>query len=518
MSLDSEVEIPSFHKKQQLYFDSRATEILAAGDTRGGKTGGTKLKLIRNCHMIPGLQCDIWRLREEDVIGNYMEGSFGFPALLSSWIRDKLVTHNQTQIRFANGSQIDLCHCWTDAAMTKAQGIPKHIRIIDEAGQIPERRLKWLKLWMTMSYEDKMKIPEEFRDRFPQIIYLTNRIGQSKGYFKRVFVRSRPKYQIEKVGAFLQQYIPFDVRDNPSEDADATIERITEGADTATAKALLSEDGWDAQTGNYFDIWDSERHVIKPFVIPDFWLRYRCFDYGSYEPWACTWWATSPGCLIHEGTPDERYLPRGCKVCYREWYGCKAEYPSGEPGSQQYEKDKLCTNLAPTGWSNTDMANGIIERTEKQFDNQPTFTDKFPFIKLGGRSISHDFQDAGITLSLGELDRENRGAQTTSLLAGESLIAGSKEKYPMMVFFEDCKYCQDYMPMIERHENEGRLWDYKEDGEATHIVDTITISALVHKVVFDAPVTMDIAAINKNMQDKRNTRQTVRDVVPELDF
>lgn len=511
MPLDSEVIIPPFHPKQQLFFDTRATEILAAGDTRGGKTGGTKLKLIRFCHMIPGLQCDIWRLREEDVIGNYMEGSFGFPALLAPWIKDKLVTHNQTQIRFANGSQIDLCHCWTDAAMTKAQGIPKHLRVIDEAGQIPERRLKWLKLWMTMSNEDKAKIPEQYRDMFPQIIYLTNRIGQSKGYFKRTFVRSRPKYAIEKVGAFFQQYIPFDVKDNPSEDFEATIARITEGADSAVAKALLSEDGWDAQTGNYFEMWDSEKHVIKSFVIPDFWLRYRCFDYGSYEPWACTWWAVSPGCLIHEGTEHERYLPRGCKVCYREWYGCKAEYPDNE-------KDKLCTNLAPKGWSNVDMANGIVERTEKQFDNQPTFTDKFPFIKLGGRDIATDFKEAGVPLTLGETDRKNRGSQTASMLTGEKLNASSDTRYPMMVFFEECKYCQDYMPMIERHEKEDRLWDYKEDGEPTHIVDTITMSAMAHRVIYDAPTTMDEAAVNQILKNPRNTKTKLRDVVPEMEF
>ena len=113
------------------------------------------------------------------------------------------------------------------------------------------------------------------------------------------------------------------------------------------------------------------------------------------------------------------------------------------------------------------MANGIIERTEERFDDQPTFTDKFPFIKLGGRSISHDFRDAGLVLKEGELDRKNRGAQTTSRLNGIQLIAGSDEHWPMMVFFQSCKYCRDYIPMVERHESEGRQWDYQEHGEAS---------------------------------------------------
>lgn len=501
--LRSNLFLPPFQPKQQLFFDSRATEILYGGDTRGGKTAATKLMLIHLCAMIPGLQCDIWRLREEDVIGNYMEGDFGFPALLSQWIADKIVTCNKTEVRFNNGSLIELQHCWTDAAMTKAQGIPKHIRVIDEAGQIPERRLKWLKLWMVMNKDQKEKIPLEWRDRLPKLIYLTNRIGQSKGYLKRVFVKSRPKYSMEKVGAFIQQYIPSDVRDNEKEDPEGTIERINEGADAATAKALLSEDGWDAQTGNYFEQWDSEIHTIKDFVIPDFWLRFRTFDYGSYEPWACLWWAVSPGVEI-----NGRYLPRGCLVCYREWYGCKAEHP-------KTERDKQVTNLAPTDWSNKDIASGIVERTEERFDNQPTYTDSFPFVKLGGRSIEQEFRDAGINLTKGDTDRKNGWAQMSSKLTGEKLIAGREDRWPMIVFFESCKYCQDYIPMIERNPDEGKLWDAQEDGEATHICDCCRLASMVHKVVFDAPTNTE-AVVNQALKDPRNIRQTVKQLAPEL--
>lgn len=511
----SELYIPTFHLKQQLFFDSRATEILWAGDTRAGKTAGTKLSLIRWCSRIPGLQTDIWRLREEDVISNYMEGDFGFPALLANWIRDKIVTCNKSEVRFSNGSLIELNHCWTDAAMTKAQGIPKHVRFIDEAGQIPERRLKWLKLWMTMNFEQKAKIPEEWRDLFPKLIYLTNRIGQSKGFLKRTFVKSRPKYAIAKKGAFFQQYIPADVRDNPSEDVEATIERITEGADAATAKALLSEDGWDAQTGNFFETWDSDRHVIKRFIIPDFWVRYRTYDYGSYEPWCCLWYAISPGVVIHQDTPDERYLPRGCKVCYREWYGCKAEHPQEEPGTDAYDKELICTNLAPKGWSHEDMANGIIDRTEERFDNQPIFTDGFPFHKLGGKCIADDFKKAGIILEEGKTDRENRASETVSALNGIKVFAGSDIRYPLMVFFEECKYCQDYMAMIERHPTEGREWDYQEKGEATHAVDCVTISAVTHDVIADAKPTTE-EQVNKALRDPRNNKRTLRQIIPAL--
>ena len=510
MAGQSIVQIPDFHDKQQLFFDSRATEILWAGDTRGGKTAGIKLSLIRWCALIPGLQCDIFRLREDDVIAGYMEGDFGFPVLMRQWIRDKKVTHNQTEIRFWNGSLISLEHCWTDSALSKHQGIPKHVRVIDEAGQIRERHLKWLKLWMTMSNDAKEKIPPEWRAQFPKIVYLMNRLGVSKNHFRRVFVRARPKYAIEKVGAFYQQYIPAKVDDNPSEDIEATIERVNEAADAATAKALLSEDGWDAQTGNYFEMWESDRHVVKDFPIGDFWLRFRTFDYGSYEPWACLWWAVSPGVTIHKDTPNEKYLPRGCLVCYREWYGCKAEYP-------ETDRDNLVTNLAPKGWSNKSMAEGIVDLTEERFDDQPTYTDSFPFNNLGGRTIAKEFEEAGVKLTKGDTDRKNGWAQMASKLTGERLIAGSDDRWPMMVFLESCKYCQDYIPMIERNPDEGKMWDAQEDGEATHICDCVRLAAMAHKVVYDAPTDID-AEVKKAMLDRRTTKPALSDLIPGLEI
>ena len=501
---ESRVSIPDFHPKQELFYESEATSILLGGDTRGGKTGGLKLALVRWCALIPGLQVDIFRLHEDDVIGSYMRGDFSFPVLLNQWVKDKLVTMNQTEIKFWNGSYISLEHCSTDGAMSKHQGIPKHIRVFDEAGQIPERRMRWLTGWMILNEDMKAKLPEEYRDKFPKIIYLSNPLGPSKPFLRKTFVKARPKFSVEKKGAWKLQYIPFRVEDNPSEDAEMTRLRVADAVDEATAKALLNED-WDAQTGNYFSVWDSDRHVIKDFVIPDFWLRFRTFDYGSYEPWACLWWAVSPGTEV-----NGIYLPRGCLVCYREWYGCKAEHP-------QRDSDKLITNLAPEGWSNADMANGIIDRTEERFDGQPTFTDKFPFNNLGGRTIAKEFKDVGVLLTLGDTDRKNRGAQTTSKLNGLKLIAGSDEHWPMIVFFESCKYCQDYMPMIERHPNEGRLWDYAEDGEATHIVDCVTLAAMVNNKVYDAPTTTE-ESVNAALKDPKNTRRSVRDLVPELTF
>ena len=159
---ESIVDLPEFHSKQLLIYETEATQLLLAGDTRGGKTAGFKLSLIRWSALIPGLQTEIYRFYEADVIEGYMKGDFGFESLLYQWEADGLVHMTQTSVEFLfNGSRIELRHCSTDAAMKKGQGIPKHVRAFDEAGQIPERRLRWLTQWTILNESEKAKLPPE---------------------------------------------------------------------------------------------------------------------------------------------------------------------------------------------------------------------------------------------------------------------------------------------------------------------------------------------------------------------
>lgn len=85
-------------------------------------------------------------------------------------------------------------------------------------------------------------------------------------------------------------------------------------------KAWLEGD-WNVVEGAYFDCWDTHKHVIFPFAIPQHWMRFRSGDWGSAKPFSFGWWAVvsddhrpNPGIL----------LPRGALVRYREWYGASS--------------------------------------------------------------------------------------------------------------------------------------------------------------------------------------------------
>lgn len=72
--------------------------------------------------------------------------------------------------------------------------------------------------------------------------------------------------------------------------------------------------------GAFFECFSRETHVVEPFRVPDHWLRFASFDWGSAEPFSVGWYAVSDGKRLRDG----RYFPAGALIRYREWYGASA--------------------------------------------------------------------------------------------------------------------------------------------------------------------------------------------------
>ena len=52
-------------------------------------------------------------------------------------------------------------------------------------------------------------------------------------------------------------------------------------------RRALYEGDWDVHGGQFFDEWRRNRHVIKPFALPqNSWLRFYCLDWGYSRPYA----------------------------------------------------------------------------------------------------------------------------------------------------------------------------------------------------------------------------------------
>lgn len=198
------VEVKPFPKQEQL-LDTLATEVLFGGASEGGKSVGIRLCLITWCHLIPGLQVEMYRKFYRDVINNHMTGELNFKQLLRPWIETGDVTVTENTVRWNHtGSLITLGQLRTEEDAEKSQGNAKHVLVIDEATQIKAQYIADVRGWVRMSNHMKDLLPEQLKDLYPQyspaqiremfprIIYSANPIGTSVGYFRRNFVLPAP--------------------------------------------------------------------------------------------------------------------------------------------------------------------------------------------------------------------------------------------------------------------------------------------------------------------------------------
>ena len=477
-----EIALPKFNPKQQLAFDTKATDILFGGATRGGKSFWVRKSLIKWCSRIPGLQTDIFRLNNDDCIAEAMEGETSFPILLNNWERAGLVKINQTEITFLwNNSKISLEHASDPAAVKlKHQGIARHVRVFMEATQIDVGLIKWLSAWVTMTDEMKSRVPPEWAGCFPKIIHATNPIGVSAAHYRREYVKARAPYEIEQVGAFKRIYIPALVEDNPHEDAESTRQRIDALGDPALSDAMLNAN-WDSPFGDFFPQYSElpGGHLIPdlPLGGPEHLFRYMTFDWGSSDVAVVLWW------LVSDGEPwnidgETRWYPRGSLICYREW---DIHY-MGDPSKNIPENPDKGAQLR-----NEDIAKGIRARTPERTSGI-CLTDSLPFqdrgmTKHGNKYlIADEFKDNGVPLTLANTARIFGWKQVRDRLIG-------KDGLPLIYFCQSCKYVREYLPTLPRHPTNSE--DAAEHGSATHRADPVRYACASKPLVKDAPRIID---------------------------
>ena len=126
-------------------------------------------------------------------------------------------------------------------------------------------------------------------------------------YFYDVTMKD-PRNKSDK--GWMSMYIPSRMEDNKF--IDPNYGASLSGLPFELARALREGD-WDLVVGSFFgDVFRRDRHVIKPFELPEHWLRFRSFDWGSTKPFCVGWYTVAQ-------QSDE--FPDGALIKYREWYG-----------------------------------------------------------------------------------------------------------------------------------------------------------------------------------------------------
>lgn len=216
------------------------------------------------------------------------------------------------------------------------------------------------------------------------------------------------------------------------------------GSESLVRAWLLGD--WDVVEGAFFDCWDGDRHVLKPFRIPPHWFRFRSMDWGFARPFSVGWWAVASEAVEIHG----RMIPRGAMVRYREWYGAT------EPnvGLRMVAED---------------VARGIVDRQRKDEKISYTVCDPAMFAEDGGPSLAERMNTATkgqLQLRRGDNKRvaaagaQGGWDQMRGRLIGEDMGNGN---VPMLYVFDTCRDSIRTIPSLQH--DDVKPEDLDTDGE-----------------------------------------------------
>ena len=222
--------------------------------------------------------------------------------------------------------------------------------------------------------------------------------------------------------------------------------KASTGGNEALRKAWLEGD-WNIVAGAFFDVWDSSRHVCKPFDIPSDWPKFKSMDWGSAKPFSVGWWA-----IVRDDYPLESgiTLPRGCLVRYREWYGM-ARDQFGNPKYNTGVKmtaEAVGAEIAHLERNDGQMNLGVIDPAAFSQDGGPSIVERMNSNPQWRKADNSRVPKRG---SMGGWD------QMRSRLIGEA------PDRPMVVCFNTCTDSIRTIPSMQH--DKDRIEDVDTNGE-----------------------------------------------------
>jgi len=310
-----------------------------------------------------------------------------------------------------------------------------------------------------------------------QLILTANPGGVGQQWIKYRYIDPAPQGRVPLIrklpnGAEHRYiYIPSRVQDNRIllEKDPAYINRLHLVGSPELVRAWLEGD-WSVVAGAFFPEFSMDKHVITPRSLPQYWQKFRSFDWGSARPFAVHWWTVSDGELAD--------FPRGALICYREWYGA--------------QRDSSGNTVPNTGLRMTaeEVADGIIERERGDVTGNRSMggvADPSIFKEDGGPSIGDRMAARKVFFRAGDNARVGQSGALGGWDQLRARLKGDGEE-PAIYFFSTCRDIIRTLPAMQH--DDGRPEDIDTDGE-DHAVDSARYAAMSRPYVAPLPVSED---------------------------
>jgi hypothetical protein len=405
-------------------------EVFFGGARGGGKTDGMLAEFVSHADLYGEHAIGLMVRRQRTELIETIERSKQLYRPLS-W-----VFHEQDKLwRAPNGARLRFAYLERDSDADAYQGHNYTRVYIEEAGTFP-------------SYAPIAKLTATLRSGsgVPVGMRLTgNPGGPGHQWVKSRYIDPAPQgfsIIVDERSGLERVYIPSRVTDNPFL-GPAYIQQLKAVGSENLVKAWLEGD-WTVIDGAFFDCWSYERHVIKPFAIPDDWLRFRSCDWGSASPFSVGWWAVVSDDYRH----DSRVLPRGALVRVREWYGASAPNVGIKLTAEE-------------------VAQGILEREHGEKISYGVI-DPSAHAQDGGPSLAERMARLGVYMRAAD----NKRVTQKGALGGWDMmrhrLKGQPGGEPMLYVFETCKDFIRTVPALQHDRDKPE--DLDTDAE-DHVAD-----------------------------------------------
>lgn len=178
----------------------------------------------------------------------------------------------------------------------------------------------------------RRKVNGEWQSVPKRIRATTNPWGKGHAWIKKYFINAGAELEVvaNKFGK-TRTWINSKLLENTTlHNADPDYVNILKSIKDPNKRKAWLYGSWDIVSGGIIgDIWEHDKHVLKPFPIPKEWKIDRAYDHGSSSPFSVGWFAESDGSEVEIEPGKFKYFPKGSIILIHEWYGWSGEDNTG---------------------------------------------------------------------------------------------------------------------------------------------------------------------------------------------